>query len=291
MNAKYFWGSVTIVVIIGGTIYAIKKSKDAQNEPVEEISLEEARAIVARRNVEQGESAAQGFNDGLQEYAKEDVKVMVEAYEQMEEYDDKEEEEETYEPDGSELITTNGGYSKGEDELRYEPNSRDARNQFIKMELAEWLPLEDNYQTMLKLFEFPFQPQNDGDEMLRTQILDYRAQFFGFSSQWTKEITIADVVLHYGRAAEFQVGECVKYWVDYFLEFNEFTSMTPSHEVDDLLGRLNTHSYFNHRTQTFGLFGLTRQSMDQAIKIANRNVDNSVTYEIEFNEFLKSCMA
>jgi hypothetical protein len=49
MKAKHIFGTITIVAIIGGTIYAIKKSKDAKKSEGEEISLEEAKAIVANK--------------------------------------------------------------------------------------------------------------------------------------------------------------------------------------------------------------------------------------------------
>jgi hypothetical protein len=195
------------------------------------------------------------------------------------------------EDDPGDFLFYDGGRDPKEDiELRYDPNSRDARNQFIRMELAEWRPLEDNYQTLLRLFDFPFKPQNDGDELMATQVIDYRVRFFGFGSRWCKEVTVADIIMHYSRKAEFNCGENVRYWADYFLEFNELDFTKANHEIDEVLLRLNSHTYFNEERATFGLFGLTRECMDQAIRIANGNVDRSVTYEIEFNEFLKSCV-
>jgi hypothetical protein len=176
------------------------------------------------------------------------------------------------------------------DELRYEPNSKEARSQFIKMELAEWAPLEDAHQTLTNLFNFPFQPHNDGDHDLYTKIIDYRVQFFGFGSRWSKEVTIADIVLYFARKAEFDVGQTVRYWAEYFLSFNEIDFTQPSYEIDERIHELNSHTYFNEERATFGLFGLPRTAMDSAISIANRNIDRSVTYEIEFEEFLKSCI-
>lgn len=296
MNLRYILGTVTIVVIIGGTIYAIKKSKDAEKLEGEEITVEEAKAMVARGRVAEAESTYEktyGFNPGDEEDRKV-VKVRAVTEECEEDLD---EDIEEIIDDSREMAEYNASFvnatrdnNEEEEELRYEPNSMDARNQFIKMELAEWRPLEDVYQTMMKLFDFPFNPQNDGDDMLRTQIIDYRVQFFGFGSKWSKEVTIADVILHYARSAEFNCGEDLRYWVAYFLDFNELDFTMASHEIDEVLSRLNSHTYFNEERQTFGLFGLTRESMDQAIRIANRNIDRSVTYELEFNEFLKSTL-
>src|SRR5205085_4452626 len=136
-------------------------------------------------------------------------------------------------------------------------------------------------QTLTNLFNFPFKPQNDGDHDLYTKVIDYRVQFFGFGSRWSKEVTIADVILYFARNAEFNVGESVRYWAEYFLEFNDLDFTQPSYIIDERLNELNSHTYFNEERATFGLFGLSRVAMDSAINIANRNIDRSVTYEIE----------
>jgi hypothetical protein len=285
MNVKYILGTITIATIIGGTIYMIKKSKDLEAIEEGEITLAEARSIVAEKETKSVTTNSQT------DMKKAVISARKTAYDEEIDEEEEEEDEET----DIEVIDECESYAyekptEEDAELRYEPSSRDARNQFIRMELAEWVPLEDVYQTLLNLFEFPFNPINDGDRDLKTRIIDYRAQFFGFDSKWTREVTIADIILHYARLAEFNGGESVRYWAEYFLDFNEFELMTPSHVIDKLLKSLNSHVYFNEERQTFGLFGLTSHSMDQAIKIANRNIDNSVTYEIEFNEFLKSCL-
>jgi hypothetical protein len=290
---RHFWGTVTIVAIVGGTIYAIKKSKDAEKTEGEEISLEEAKDIVARGQINEevdapkvrrlvATSAIPYAGDTVinaDTIIRGDIVESVANHDVLS--DEEEEDEEILEEDEP---------TEEDGELRYDPNSKEALNQYIRMELAEWRPLEDSHQTMVKLFDFPFRPMNDGDDILRSQIADFRAQFFGTDSRWANEVTIADIILHYARAAEFNCGESVKYWVEYFLDFNELDFTMSSHEIDEMIQRLNSHTYFNEERQTFGLFGLTRDSMDQAIRIANRNVDRSVTYEHEFNEFLKSCL-
>jgi hypothetical protein len=304
MNAKHILGTVTIIAIIGGTIYAIKKSKDALKSEGEEITLDDARKIVENENLRHKDT---GFDsayptyfkdknvenlDDYISYAREDAEMTAKLVEDLEEQEAPYAEEAYEENDDNfdEQYEEHINHAEGDEELRYEPNSREARHQFVKMELAEWVPLEDSYQILQNLFEFPFIPQNDGDYDLKTRVMDYRAQFFGFDSKWTRDVSIADIILYYARKAEFNCGESVRYWADYFLEFNAFDINTPSRVVDDILKNLNAHTFFNEERATFGLFGLTRESMNQAITIANRNIDRSVTYEIEFNEFLKSCI-
>lgn len=313
MGAKlnYALGAVTIGLIIGGTIYAIKKSKDAEQEEEESISLEEARKIVKERDRrEQADETT--FMADIDEVVEEEDE---EYYEPVRRPYEEEEEDYSYEVDGDpeydkyptvdentegpsyyvEPLNDFNYYEDGinpkEDKtLRFGPDSVEAKHQYIRMELAEWNPADDTYRIMIQLFEFPFTPTNDGDEILRTQIIDHKMQFFGRTSKWNREVSFADVIFHYARLAEFNCGETVAYWVDYFLEFNDFYWDSTSHHFDTLIMRLNNHNYFNEERQTFGLFGLTRNAMDQAIRTANRNIDRSVTYEIEFNEFLKSCI-
>lgn len=301
-------GTVTVLAIAGCTIYAIKKSKDAKKNESEEISLADARKIVADSITEETDFSSayptyfkdkdiEEMNDAIA-YAKEDREITARLVADLEEEEDapyaeeeyEEEDEDAFDEQYETLMDSVAHIKEGDEELRYEPNSREARNQFIKMELADWVPLEDSYQILNTLFEFPFNPQNDGDCDLKTKLMDFRAQFFGPTSKWTRDISYADVILHYARAAEFNCGDSVRYWADYFLEFNLFDINTPSRVIDDILKDLNTHTFFNEERATFGLFGLTREAMSQAITIANGNIDRSVTYEIEFNEFLKSCI-
>lgn len=293
-------GTTTIVLIIGGTIYAIKKSKDMKKLEEEEISVEEARAEVEARRMAKMDENAEEFGEMMEDLRGEadwnkgfmrgediveklkeakvtvgpiDVEGVPTSFE-VEDMEPVEEEEE----------------SEEDDELRHDPNSTDAREQYIRMELAEWRPLDDTYQTLNNLFDFPFVPHNDGDHDLLTRIIDHRVQFFGFESKWAKEVTFADIILYYARQAEFNCGESVSYWAEYFLSLNELDHRYTNADLDDTIDQLNAHTYYNEHTKTYSLFGLSQDYMEQAVKIANMNVDSWVTYEIEFNEFLKSCL-
>lgn len=329
---NYVFGATTIALIVGGTIYAIVKAKQAEKSEEEAITLSEAREIVEERKTQPGYEDKIHFTVGPLDIDGVSTSFEIKDLEIVEDFKSKkiqvikpsdmdEDEEEIDEEDLEEFVNdldnplydkyahvnehTQGpaieplndfsyyeeGINPKEDKvLRYEPNSVEAKHQFIRMELADWEPSHDVYRIMIQLFEFAFIPTTDGDEVLKTQIIDYKVQFFGFNSRWNREVSFADVIFHYARTAEFNCGESVAYWVEYFLDFNEFEWDSTSKHIDTILLRLNSHTYFNEERQTFGLFGLTRESMDQAIRIANGNIDRSVTYEIEFNEFLKSCL-
>ena len=291
MNKKqYILGAITITLIIGGTAYAIKRSYDKKKQEEEGMTVDEARALVKLK--EYNPEAEDILNEKVPLSNPKVISVIPQNFEELEEIGEEFSEEGNGFYDDVDFNTPLSEYMNEEDKkLKHDPNSVEANQQYIKMELAEWVPMEDTYQTMLKLFDFPFEPQNDGDHIMMTKIIDHKAQFFGLASRWTKKVTFADVVLHFGRLSDFHVGEGVRYWVDYILEFNDLHHTTTSLETGELIERLNSHSYFNPRTNTYGLFGLSQYHYEQALSIAHGTFEQKVTYEIEFEELLKSVIS
>lgn len=317
MKTRYIMGTVTIIAIVGGTIYAIKKHKDMEKLQEEAITADEAREIVEehRKNTETTVKFTQDIEET--DIDEEEDEEEEEEYE----YDYEEVYVERHEPIDQDTVAsirdeshemaswsagfgvTYNGLDEDEDtddkigifteedrKLRHEPNSVEAYKQFKRMELAELDRKSEVYQTILRLYDFIFEPKNDGDHMLYTQIIDYRVRFFGFSSRWAKHVTFADIILHYARAAQFNCDETVAYWIEYFLEYNDLWYQYASTEMDKTIELLNSHKYYNQEKGTYGLFGISSRGMENAVRIANQNFDNSLTYEIEFQEFLKSCL-
>lgn len=299
---NYIFGAATITLIVGGTAYAIYKSYQAKKEEESEISLDEAKHIVDNGRKEESKEVVKAVK--VRDYDEEfkslqDLEDEFEEalYEVLEEDDDPENynaeysnESYTVEPlvDFAYFDPDENINSKEDTVLRHNPDSIEAKHQYIRMELADWSPDHTVYRLLLQMYEFPFIPTNDGDEILRNQIIDYKVQFFGFGSKWNKEISYADVILHFSRLAEFNFGDSVKDWAELFMSNLELDWDDSSRTIDSMILRLNNHSYFNETGQTFGLFGLDRNSIDDALRTASRNIDKSLTYEIEFNEFLKS---
>lgn len=317
MNKKklnYIIGGATLLVLVGGTVYVVRKSIKARlNEEESMITAEEAQLEVQARKAKMEQFAMTtdeidenredihdevNYNLSYLRPLEEDKEEIPEAPTEFEEMpDDMLEDEQSATDEGHgyyddvNFDVPLAEYMTEEDKvLKYEPNSMQARQQYMKMELAEWVPMEDTYQTLLKLFDFPFIPQNDGDHMLMTKIIDYRVQFFGFQSRWAKEVTFAEIILHFAKLTDYNCGGGIRQWVQHILEYNDLEHLATSGRIEGILDALNNHTYFNERTGTYGLFGLSEQYIQSAMSIARRNVDTSLTYEIEFNEFLKSCL-
>ena len=174
-----------------------------------------------------------------------------------------------------------------EEKLLHDPDSLEARMQFIEMKLAEW-PHEEGARLMLfNLFAFPFKPTNEEDKLLRKVLSYNREEFFGPDSKHNSEITWADVILHYAESLEFNLGESINHWTEYMLDNMGINVVMSSESLDRLLSDLANHSFYNEDTNRFGLFGLNDDEMDNAYLIADDQVEPGLTFDIQFNELLK----
>jgi hypothetical protein len=193
-------------------------------------------------------------------------------------------------PDPEELQQSKGYFEEDKellDDLRYEPNSIEAREQFINMELVVLGRDNDTRDVVGMLYDHPFNPISDEDRNLWTRLMDHRIKFFGEQSKWINEVTFGDVIMYYGKNAEYNCGEDVRHWVDYFLTCADINNITlTSEEFAYVIDQLNKHIFFNPDLQSHGLFGLTSFQMTEAARVAQGRVDGMVTYDIEFHNFI-----
>lgn len=333
MNRKQVMGIITVSLIVGGTIYFIKKHIDSQD--VERpITVEEAREImnakvaedvtfeeVIASTIEVVENSSMNGDEirDLVDEARDEVdfnasfgvynKGVVVSTQEMG-MDELSELKEDARADAviasfSEIAASDGNgydfydgmsysvplieYIKEEDKvLRFEPNTIQARDHFIKMQLAELTPGQPEYQIMKRLYDFKFEPLNDGDEVLRSQLIDHRVQFFGPNSVWNEAVSIADIITHYARLTDFELGEGVCEWILHFVGNTDFYELAASVSFQDIIVQMNQHRYQDPRNNTYSIFGLSVGEMDEARDWAQTTMDGEVTYEIEYNTFLKA---
>lgn len=344
-------GLITTVVIVGGTVYCIKKAYDTKKQEASAISLDEAKKIVEDRkaDIEYVETHAywqtKGVFPTISEDEMEDTKfgardishydpdferrelkpkemaVLVDEARESADWnasfeppktaidsdrqifgvrvedivEEEEEEEEEEDIDPEELQVSKGYFEEDKDvidDLRYEPNSVDAREQFISMELANLGRDNDTRDIVAMLYDHSFVPTCTEDHNLMVRLIDHRIKFFGVVSRWTKEVTYGDLIMYYGKSAEFNCGNDVKYWVDYFLTCADMDNVTlTSEEIDDRINLLNSHTFYNKEMQSHGLFGLTEDQMTEAIDIALKRIDKQVTYDIEFHQLMQGVIS
>ena len=192
--------------------------------------------------------------------------------------DDEEEIEEEYENITEDI--------EEEEKLIHDSDSLEARDQFIRMKVAEWVPGDEAHDVLVYLFTFPFQPTNEEDKLLKKVLTYNREEFFGLNSKWNSRITWGDVILHYAENLEFNLGGTINYWAGFILHNMEINTTTSSETVDKMLADLENHTFWNG-DDLFGLFGLDDDQLDNAYLIADDQVDPSLTFDIQFNEYLK----
>jgi hypothetical protein len=206
------------------------------------------------------------------------------------------EEEEDIDPlldgdDPEELQNSKGYFEETKDvidDLRYEPNSIDAREQFINMELAALGRDNDTRDVVAMLYDHPFIPTCDEDQNLKTRLIDHRIKFFGVGSKWNNQVMYSDLIMYYGKSAEYNCGDELRNWVDYFLTCADINNITlTSDEFEERIKQLNNHNYYNEDTASHGLFGLTSAQMTEACITASKRIDERVTYDIEFHQFVQ----
>lgn len=324
IDSKRVIAIVTTVAVVGMAVYGVKKYYDSKKQDEQSISLDEAKEIVGVGRevlnsdqiediVDESRDTA-GYNSSFTE-PKSDVNMndiredsAADAYPKLSSYNvvgirpdelaaAKEEEEEELEEafyerdDPQEVQDARGFYSEDEDvidELRYEPNSSEAREQFINMELVVLGRNNDTRDIIAMLYDHPFTPMCDEDENLKVRLADHRIKFFGMKSRWIKAITFGDVIMYYAKSAQYHCGNDIRYWVDYFLTCANIKDITmTSDEFEDVIRVLNTHNFFNEELQTHGLFGLSSTQMTEAIVVSRKRIDSQMTYDIEYGQFIQ----
>lgn len=173
-----------------------------------------------------------------------------------------------------------------EEKLMHDPDSLEARDQFIRMKVAEWTPGDEGHVILTYLFTFPFKPTSEEDKLLRKVLSYNREEFFGPDSKWNARVTWGDVILHYAENLEFNLGHTVVYWAEFILYNMGIDTTMSSEAVDEMLVDLTNHTFYNNFDE-FGLFGLDDDQLDNAYLIADDQVDPSLTFDIQFNEYLK----
>lgn len=296
MNTKKFIGIAGTIVVLGGAAYCVKKYLDSKKEYVENpdsvIDLKQAREIMEmeRRVKESTEETARKFGmtseeiDELRDEAREvvdyNIGFQTDSSTPIHEYD--------FYDDVDYNLPLAKTITEEDKVLRFDPNSVQARDQFIKMELAEFLPGDREYQIMKKAFDFQFEPQNKGDGILFSQLADYRLEFFGEDSRWVENVTVADIICHYARLTDYNVGGGIAKWITHFIHHLEFNELNHESVWLEAIERLMDHRFINARTNTYSIFGLDVDQIEEAREWAEGTVDGMMTFEIEFNVFLSA---
>lgn len=274
MKIKYIISAVALVAVAAGGVTLYKKIKagifdekiaewnDILNpEVIDEEELDEYRAVREAEEVaaerDNNESVIAVDEDDIPEWPKggshdESDPVVYDAKNARGEGLDTEAHDYT-------LYSKPECEDKEEDveQLRYEPNSDEAMNQYVNMRLADISPASPSRDLLSYLFRYVFEPTTEADHTVAMHIQEERHKFFG-KSRWTNIASIAELFLHYGELADYDMDGGVQDYVESYLRNVGITLETPDNELPKIIDDLINHQLFGKNG--FGMFALTPTS-------------------------------
>lgn len=150
--------------------------------------------------------------------------------------------------------------------LRYDKNSPEALEQYKAMCLADVID-DNSYRIMMMLFEIPFAPFDEEDNV-GDNIQDKRYEFFGDDSIYSEERTVAELFLYMAKLLEFDLDYDTDRSIRMFLRNLGWSGMHIfDDELVDMCELLLNFDYWAPDTNEFGIFGLVDNKKDDGTKM------------------------
>lgn len=179
-----------------------------------------------------------------------------------------------------------------EEKLRHEPNSVEALNQFITMELSD-IESPDVLKVMDSLFRISINQDskfaiNQGESAI-SRMIDNRYQFFGVS-RWTEDLSIADLLLNFAKLEHFDLDADIERSL--LVYFENLGIYDPIEPIKFDINRVNWEAVMNHEWRyegNWGMFGLDEQEMDFLLRDRTRVSGSSdIMFMSEYNLYLEA---
>lgn len=277
-------GAVTASTIV---FYSYKAYKMYKHIKAEEITAEEVmKAIEERKLQKQAAETAKALEErearkdiSVEDYnvEDEDEALPLVQYEYEEYLRENGEVEETYEEDEEE----------GLDILRYEPNSLEAKDQYVMLLLSDFDRYSRDYTLLNKLLQVPFSGDPKVNEIMLDNIWEAKAHFYGTDSVWLDVTYWGDVILYFADRAEFDLGfDDKEYWFGVFMDTIGFSTedSVSDQEFDEIVDSLCNNYFYG---ANFGIFGLSREQVLEAGRIDAIEHISQLSIERQYQEYVK----
>lgn len=181
-----------------------------------------------------------------------------------------------------------------EEKLRHEPNSVEALNQFITMELSD-IESPDVLKVMDSLFRISINPDskfaiNQGESAI-SRMVDNRFQFFGVS-RWTEDLSVADLLLSFAKLEHFDLDADIERSL--LVYFENLGIYDPIEQIKFDINRVNWEAVMNHEWRydgNWGMFGLDEQEMEFLLRDRTRVSGSAdIRFMDEYNLYLEACI-
>lgn len=168
--------------------------------------------------------------------------------------------------DGDAIPISEKKESEVDKTLRYEPDSPEAWAQYKTMLLAGMRQDTEEYEIINALFEnCTYYPQS-GDEILESNLLDMRIDFFGDKAKRINApLTVAEVIIFFANKTAYDEGSSSAMWISTFVaNLNISYEMLDDLEAMERLGiDISDRCFTVEKSGTvlYGIFGLKEQEM------------------------------
>lgn len=112
--------------------------------------------------------------------------------------------------------------AKKVEKLRYDPNSKEALEQYHSMLLANFDDHSGTYRLVRRMFDVEVQlgTETDPRATLWSNIQDMRIEFFGHNDVVDKMPTLGEIFVYLSTKADYDMGLGQEYWCSYWLQLN-----------------------------------------------------------------------
>ena len=278
MNKKTILSLVGAVTVPTIAFFSYKAYKMYKHIKAEEITAEEVMKVIEERKLKkQAEETAKALEEreARKDISVEDYDIEEDAL-PIVEYEYEYEEEDNYEEDEEEEL----------DILKYEPNSLEAKDQYVMLLLSDFDRYSRDYTLLNRLLQVPFSGDPKVNEIMLENIWEAKAHFYGPDSVWLDVASWGDVAIYFADRAEFDLGYTRDYWFGTFMDTIGFSTSdsVSDQEFDEIMDSLCNNYFYG---ANYGLFGLSREQVLEAGKIDAIEHISQLSIERQYQEYVK----
>ena len=278
MNKKTILSLVGAVTVPTIAFFSYKAYKMYKHIKAEEITGAEVLAIIEERKLKkQAEETAKALEEreARKDISVEDYDIEEDAL-PIVEYEYEYEEEDNYEEDEEEEM----------DILKYEPNSLEAKDQYVMLLLSDFDRYSRDYTLLNRLLRVPFSGDPKVNEIMLENIWEAKVHFYGPDSVWLDVTSWGDVAIYFADRAEFDLGYTRDYWFGTFMDTIGFSTSdsVSEQEFEEIMDSLCNNYFYG---ANYGLFGLSRDQVLEAGKIDAIEHISQLSIERQYQEYVK----
>ena len=286
MNKKTILSLVGAVTVPTIAFFSYKAYKMYKHIKAEEITAEEVMKVIEERKLkQQAEETAKALEErearkdiSVEDYnvEDEDEALPIVQYEYEEYLRENGEDVETYEEDEEEEL----------DILKYEPNSLEAKDQYVMLLLSDFDRYSRDYTLLNRLLRVPFSGDPKVNEIMLDNIWEAKAHFYGPDSVWLDVASWGDVAIYFADRAEFDLGYTRDYWFGTFMDTIGFSTSdsVSEQEFEEIMDSLCNNYFYG---ANYGIFGLSREQVLEAGKIDAIDHISQLSIERQYQEYVK----